>query len=60
MIIIIKCVYNGLKVGPNLIKKEMKKTQIKFSYWSNRRGYHTQRQDKNVRPPCSKKNWGNK
>ena len=42
----IKSVYNGLKLGHNLVKRKKKKTQIKFSDWSNRWDCHTQRKAK--------------
>ena len=41
-----KCLYNGLKLGHNLVKRRKEKTtQIKISDWSNRWGFHTQRQE---------------
>ena len=51
----VKCVYNGLKVGHNLVKKKKKKqTQIKFGDWNNNWGRHTQREDKSsfAKPLC--------
>ena len=47
----IKCAYNGLKLGHTLVKK---KIQIKFINWSNRWARHTQRQDKSfiAKPLC--------
>ena len=38
-----KCVYNVLKLGHNLVYK---KIQIKLSNWNNRWGCHNQIQDK--------------
>ena len=38
----IKCAYNKIQLGHNLMKKG---TQIKFSDWGKRWGRHTQKQD---------------